>query len=136
MLNLAAQVGHGRDDRNGDKRGDQGVFDRRRYQELGSASRAAWIVSSGCVIEWKDRRTLRGCPPFQATTALDRTIAAAHVIACPREGEDANYLATAAEETEGEMSMSNGRTAECSIDPMFLDRWSSRAFTGEPISAS
>lgn len=28
----------------------------------------------------------------------------------------------------------NGRTADFPIDPMFLERWSPRAFTGEPIS--
>ena len=34
------------------------------------------------------------------------------------------------------MTTSNGRTAEYPIDPMFLDRWSPRAFTGEAISAT
>ena len=31
------------------------------------------------------------------------------------------------------MTTSNGRTAEFPIDPVFLDRWSPRTFTGEPI---
>ena len=34
------------------------------------------------------------------------------------------------------MTTSNGRTAEYPIDPMFLDRWSPRAFTGETMSAT
>ena len=32
------------------------------------------------------------------------------------------------------MTTSNGRTADYPIDPMFLERWSPRAFTGEPIA--
>ncbi|HEY8997195.1 MAG TPA: nitroreductase family protein [Edaphobacter sp.] len=32
------------------------------------------------------------------------------------------------------MTEFNGRKADYPIDPMFLDRWSPRAFTGEPIS--
>lgn len=32
------------------------------------------------------------------------------------------------------MTTSNSRTAEHPIDPIFLDRWSPRSFTGEPIS--
>jgi nitroreductase len=32
------------------------------------------------------------------------------------------------------MTQSNGRTADYPIDPMFLDRWSPRAFTAEAIS--
>jgi nitroreductase len=31
------------------------------------------------------------------------------------------------------MTTSNGRTADYSIDPIFLDRWSPRSFTAEPI---
>jgi nitroreductase len=31
------------------------------------------------------------------------------------------------------MTTSNGRTADYPIDPMFLDRWSPRSFTGAPI---
>ena len=27
----------------------------------------------------------------------------------------------------------NGRTADHDVDPMFLERWSPRAFTGEPM---
>ena len=32
------------------------------------------------------------------------------------------------------MTTSNGRTADHPINPIFLDRWSPRSFTGEPIS--
>ena len=32
------------------------------------------------------------------------------------------------------MTNANSRTADYPIDPMFLERWSPRAFTGEPIS--
>ena len=32
------------------------------------------------------------------------------------------------------MTTSNGRTADHPINPIFLDRWSSRGFTGEPMS--
>ena len=32
------------------------------------------------------------------------------------------------------MTIANSRTADYPIDPMFLERWSPRAFTGEPIS--
>mgnify|MGYP000256379968 CR=1 FL=1 len=31
------------------------------------------------------------------------------------------------------MTQANGRTSEFDIDPMFLERWSPRAFTGEPM---
>lgn len=31
------------------------------------------------------------------------------------------------------METLNGRTAEFDVDPMFLERWSPRAFTGEPV---
>jgi len=32
------------------------------------------------------------------------------------------------------MTTANNRTADYSIDPMFLERWSRLAFSGEPIS--
>lgn len=32
------------------------------------------------------------------------------------------------------MTTANGRTADHPIDPMFLERWSPRAFTGEPLA--
>ena len=32
------------------------------------------------------------------------------------------------------MTTSNGRTADHPIDPLFLNRWSPRSFTGEPIA--
>lgn len=32
------------------------------------------------------------------------------------------------------MTNANGRTADHPIDPMFLERWSPRAFTGEPLA--
>ena len=32
------------------------------------------------------------------------------------------------------MTTSNGRTADYPIDPIFLNRWSPRSFTGETIS--
>ena len=34
------------------------------------------------------------------------------------------------------MTTANGRTADYPIDPRFLERWSPRAFTAEPISAT
>ena len=33
-----------------------------------------------------------------------------------------------------EATTANGRTADYPIDPMFLERWSPRALTGEPIA--
>jgi len=32
------------------------------------------------------------------------------------------------------MTTANGRTADHPVDPMFLERWSPRAFTGEPLA--
>ena len=39
-------------------------------------------------------------------------------------------------EMTAEVTTANGRTADYPVDPMFLERWSPRAFTGEPLAAA
>jgi nitroreductase len=44
------------------------------------------------------------------------------------------FVLMAADPPGASMTTSNGRTADHPISPIFLDRWSPRGFTGEPIS--